>query len=262
MEYSLPELRINPEYYVGCFSEIKTPDNVKSVVYCRSFDTTDVYDAEGKYRGQNSIMRAIDQKGKAIAFDTKTTDIHFPIYPTQYWFNGTRALLLSRLPVRKREKGVTLSNTELLDPVKRLIPHLNLDYLAKIPFPPARKKKKGLRDLVVNRLEVLLDGGERNYDDPPAGLNKVLYEYLRLFNYNVRRLPLRVAMNWIVTKDKVISVPVDYDWAVAPSFTEDWDFTIFRRMIPVALMRGDMKAVLLENLYKQEFIDKFPEARQ
>jgi hypothetical protein len=259
MGCSVPEQVINPEYYTGCFATVQEPNSPNTIVlYTKGFNTTEVYDPlTGMYKGNQVTITGYNKTGNLSSFDVNKVLLDFPVFASSFWFTGSRAILLSRLPVRRKERGTSINNTELIDPVEQLLPQFNLDLLIQ-PKNPDKNKR-------IGKIPAMrpAPGGEIMDEDSALRRlgNTKLYTMLKLFSSPRKNFPLMWAKKLIRERDTVISCPLSRNLAIAPSFTEDYDYVIFRRAIPIALLKEDNTAIMINPLYKQELRDQLPAVR-
>ncbi len=233
----MPEI-VDIEYYLGCFAKITKPLKKESTfIFVEEVQNEfPLYDVNGNLLKQNTNLVARTEEGKRLVISCKENCLTFPILSAGYYFDGLKAVLLSRLPVRRKEKGLTLKNTRLINPLEVLLKDLSFEGL----FKPKKQEE------INNRIRGKVDN---NYVD-----------YLKCFNNKIRQVPLDYGKK-MIRDSRVLSIPIHHDWALAPSFTEGGDYTLFRRLIPIALLREDNRASLLNNLFVQELTDVFPQVR-
>jgi hypothetical protein len=248
------------EYYVTCFGLVKDTQSKKEEwLYVEDFSNDHMYDEKGEHKGLIPSIGAVDLKALEYRrYTLKGLELSFPVIQPVYLFDGEKAMFFSRRPARNRLKGISVTNTELIDPILNLAPVLHKSIPMLVAKPAKRRDARALQRAEIDFGAAV---APRRKPDAPAAYNPYkgtrIEAYLKCFNNKIRRVPLQYGIKMI--KKGVVSVPVGREWCLAPSFTGAFDYVFFRRLLPIALMKETGSVVILNKLFKQEFKDQFPQ---
>jgi hypothetical protein len=154
-----------------------------------------------------------------------------------------------------RAKEIPLNNEDAIE-FPLLPPHYRSDGYTAWWFSrrPVREKEKGMcfKNISVETPVNSFIPRKIKLEPPTESYAKLL----KLLNKKPQAIPINFAMR--VLDRGAICVPINLSWALSWSFNKKFDFTLFRRLKPVGLLKADMSGAPLSGLYKQELKDLFP----
>lgn len=207
-------------YYNDTFVKIKTGD-----VWKWHYISMPVWE-RGPIPPQVVILRSYDHKaGQNVTLRVPRETIDVDTGNVKYYFDGTEAFYLRRLPIREAHRAMSTRNTRLINPLENIVP--------------------------PNFMQAVTRGREVEL-------------YLDVLNGPAVQFSLVDGQNYLMNKLKshkpALSVPLVGDrWCLSLAFDGQMAFDLWYKLVRIGEITKDNKFVPIEKDFVQEVRDNFPE---